>query len=342
MRNAENICLNCEFQLETQLYCPNCGQKATIHNLSLKYILSSFTASFIDFDKKLLHSLKDIWVPNKVSQSFLLGARSTYVNHLRFFLICLAVLFGLIALNMKQLDFNDEKMARQSTLEKVYQDFNDFQATTTINCDTTQLNALKNKLFEELTTETDSTISYHSGVLKVNYSTNSDGIRLSDFYNLPIDTLLAKAEVEGRFETFLIRQISKILKNGSSMASFMVGNMLWGIILSTLLMALFLKLLYRRHHSFYTEHLMQMINFHCIFSLLMSIFLFIDLFTELHPFFYFLAIILSAGHFLVSLKRYYNQSWIKTLFKGVILFNAYIFCLFIVIMMVLGLSILFF
>jgi len=327
MKNAENRCLNCEFQLNDELYCPICGQKTSVHNLSLKYLFSSFSAAFLDFDRKLLSSLKDIWLPNKVSNSFLKGSRRVYVNHLRFFFICLALFFGLIALNMRQLDMNDGDLAKQSAVEQVYNEFTTYEDSNPLSCDTSEWLALKKHLFSEYQLDSDSidnAIDIQSGLLSVNLNSKDDGFRFTDIHNLSQDSILSKYEVEGDFKKFMAKKLIKVFKSGSSVVSFTVGNMFWGIILITILMALILKLFYYRYHSFYAEHLMQMINYHCVFCLLFSVLLFIDLFTTVSTILYFVCFIASGIHLSISLKEYYNQGWFKTIIKGLFLLFSYI------------------
>lgn len=337
MKNAENICLNCDHQLQNELYCPSCGQKTSVHNLSLRYLLSRFYIAFLDFDKKLLLSLRDIWVPNKVSNSFLKGSRDVYVNHLRFFFLSLALLFFLIALNMRQIDMNDDQLLRKSERDKVYAELLQFEENHDLVCDTTQFIALKQQLFR-IDTSDEAVDSLLNGLIKVSGETSM----FDDLYQLEPDSILNKHKIEGDFKRFTTKQFIKVLKNGGSSISFIVGNLFWGLILLTLIMSFVLKLLYIRHHSFFAEHLMQMINSHCILSLCCSVILFLALFRNLNIWLMILAALFSFLYLMVSLKLYYRQGWIKTILKGLMIMFTYIAAMMFVFILVIMFSILFF
>jgi len=342
MKNAENICLNCGNQLLNELYCPNCGQKTSVHNLSLKYLLASFLVAFLAFDKKLLQSLKDIWIPNKIALSFLAGKRSNYVNHLKFFLICLAVLFGLIALNINKLETNEGELARSSTAEKFYNGITDYVDTNPLDCDTLYIKDLKEAVFAEYKNETDSVYVISDNLINLNISNTNRQLNIHDVYNLSQDSLMKKYKLESDFQKFLARQTIKSVKGGRSTINFAIGNMFWGIILMTILMAGFLRLFYLRHHSYYAEHLMQIISYHCIVCLLVSLVLLIDLFIEVPMIAYYVAIVVSALHLMFSLKVYYMQGWIKTIIKAFLILNAYVISLAIIFLLIFFLSFLIF
>ncbi len=342
MKSADNFCLNCDTPLEDQLYCPTCGQKARLKNLSLKYFLSSFYVAFLDFDKKILRSLRDIWVPNKISADFLEGGRRTYVNHLRFFFICLAVTFSLIALNINRLDLDSNELQREAVLYKVLEDIEKLEKDSLEGYNEVFMDTLKSRLFSELSDNQDTTIVIERSGINISINQKDTDFHFDDLYNLEPDSLFRKYQIDGKFNQFLSKQGIKALKNGSSAINFWISNMLWGIILATVLMALVLMVLYFRHKAFYVEHLMQMINFHCILLIISSVLLAIDLFAELHTVCYLIGLFVSLCYLMISLKRYYSQSAIKTILKGSLILFAYMFVISIVLTMILGLSVIFF
>lgn len=341
MKSDENICLNCDNSLQDELYCPICGQKASIRNLSLKYFFSSFMVAFLDFDKKILRSLKDIWVPNKVSNDFLKGGRKTYVNHLRFFFICLAVTFGLIALNMRQLDLGLD-VERKVMLNKILADVEAFEKESHIGYDSIYIDTLKRKIFAELVDYQDTIIKSDNEIVNFSVSSSTGNIDIADIYELKPDSIISKYNIEGNVNKFLTKQGLKVVKNGSSAIKFWISNMLWGIILVTVLMALLLKVLFIRHKSFYVEHLMHMINFHCVLLISLSVLLFIDLFVKMNYFLLFIPVLVSFIYLIVSLKRYYSQSFLKIAAKSTAIGMGYLFFLSLTITLILGVSTIFF
>lgn len=335
-----------------ELYCPSCGQKAKTKNLSLFFFLSAFYIAFLDFDKKMLRSLRDIWIPNKISNSFLSGGRTTYVNHLRFFIICLAVFFGLVALNMRSANLELHDLEKQAILSHMLYEVEELEKKQIASCDTVFLDSLKQRLFSDLTFDGDSTIRVDNNTVDLEFTDKSTSFDLGDIYNMSPDSLLAKYNVTSPTGRFFATQGIKIVKDGGSAVKFWVSNMFWGIILITILMAIFLKIIYYRHHSYYVEHLMHMINFHCVLLILLSVKLLLSLIGELMPglkliqlpefLLTSLMIVLSAVYLNVSLKRYYSQTWLNTIIKAILLLMAYIICISFVIVIILGISVVFF
>lgn len=352
MKSSDNVCLNCEYQLAEELYCPSCGQKARTKNLSLFFFLSTFYIAFLDFDKKMLRSLRDIWIPNKISNSFLSGGRTTYVNHLRFFIICLAVFFGLVALNLRSVDLEFPDLEKQSILNHMLSEVEALEKRQIASCDSIFLDSLKHRLFSDLSFDGDSTIKVDNNIVNLEFSKNSTAFDLGDLYNLSPDSILSKYKVTSPRGQFFATQGIKVVKNGGSAIKFWVSNMFWGIILITILMAIFLKIIYYRHHSFYVEHLMHMINYHCVLMILLSVKLLLNLIGNQFPslrlfslpefFIASLMIFISGVYLNISLKGYYNQSWLNTILKAVILLMAYLFCIMVVIVIILGISVVFF
>lgn len=366
MKNADNICLNCDHRLQDELYCPICGQKARIKNLSLRYLLSTFYVAFLDFDKKLLRSLRDIWIPNKISQNFLSGGRRTYVNHMRFFIVCLASCLTLLALHLKRADLSGIEDLQKSGLKAgLKTKFLEFKKTTGGTCDSLVLDSLSSVLFgwESLEEYDDGeenedvdedgvvmdTISMDGSknVITVNrpvdaeegeISFNNETYNFYDIYNLSPDSIFTKYSIEDPRKQYLLKQGIKTMKNGGTAIGFFISNMLWGILLVTIIMAFVLKLLYLRHKSYFVEHLMHMINYHCVFLISLSVLLLLDLFIEVPGALYFLVILLSGIYLNISLKKYYRQSWIKSIIKAILIFYAYFISFTIAIFLIIGVS----
>lgn len=331
MKNAENICLNCGFQLEDVAYCPSCGQRAHLHDLSFKFMIGHFFEAFINFDKKFFRSLRDIWVPNKINKEFLTGGRSIYVNHLRFFFLSLVIFFGLLTLNIKDKPFLQSDINEKAVLYKAKNEFDSIKVNFAEDCSIEILDSMERKLF--------------SGDLHVNKAYMTIGgtsISHYDAYNLSIDSIYTKYKVEDTWQKLLFARAIKVNNDGGSALKFVIGNMLWGIILLSLIMALFLKLIYFRHHSYYIEHVFHMINYHCVAVLSISLVLICNLFMKIGVAPYLIMGFLSVLYLIYSLKSYYHQGWLKTIIKGIILFIGYVMATSAVAMLILFISIIIF
>ena len=349
MRSADDLCLNCEASLGDDLYCPSCGQKTHRKDLSMSYLLSTFYIAFIDFDKKMLNSLRDIWIPNKISNDFLNGGRLKYINHLRFFLICLVIFFALLAYHIKQIDLDQSALTKEAYTNKVFSEIDSLERSSIYVCDTTFLEELKKRIFVEFidTSSTEEAKNEAFEDMKKGWNsyepdketTNSDTIggiitihsnggeqqfNTDDFFVLDEKAFIEKHEIEKGPYQFLTKQVLKIAKNIASAISFVIGNMFWAIIFTTVVMGIWLKLLYWRSQVFYAEHLMHVINFHIVITILIIILMAIDIFLDVKPVFYWLPILLGFIHLLVSLKKYHFQGWIKTILKGILILMAYL------------------
>lgn len=332
MKSKENTCLNCEQQLDIESYCPNCGQKAIVQDLSLKYLFTTFLSAFINFDAKLLRSLKDVWVPNRISLDFLSGKREQYINHIRFLFICLVIFFGLVSLNLKNHDLNklDSTISEQAILEKSKEEFDSLKVSFSTLCPEPALDSLGSQLFDD---RSNGNFAFFD--VQMNYH---------DAYFLPADSLMNKYKVNGTWKKILFPHALKAYRSSGSITKFVIGNMLWGIIILTLVMAAFLKLIYFRHGSYYIEHVMHIVNFHCIMLILFSVLLIFELFLagEFDGGKYNLVFLITGLHLTYSLKQYYNDKWWKSLIKGFLIFLAYVTALSFVALLIIGVSIMIF
>src|SRR5688572_23676889 len=86
------ICQNCEVTFESK-FCPDCGQKADIHRISIKHIIHDVVHAFTHADKGLLLLVKELLLrPGFVAREFVGGKRKKYFNPLSFLVIASALL----------------------------------------------------------------------------------------------------------------------------------------------------------------------------------------------------------------------------------------------------------
>jgi hypothetical protein len=84
-------CTNCETAFASK-FCPDCGQKADIHRVTIKTVLHDFLHAFTHADKGFLLLVKAlITKPGIVAREFVEGKRKRYFNPLSFLVITSAV-----------------------------------------------------------------------------------------------------------------------------------------------------------------------------------------------------------------------------------------------------------
>ncbi len=73
-------CKNCENQFSGH-FCNNCGQRANIHRINLKYLLHEFFHAFTHLDKGILYTAKTMLVaPGETIRDYLNGKRVRHSN----------------------------------------------------------------------------------------------------------------------------------------------------------------------------------------------------------------------------------------------------------------------
>lgn len=333
-------CLNCKEELRSvDKYCASCGVKATYHNLSLKYLLTSFFESFLNIEYKILRSFRDIWTPNKITNYYLSGQKDQYVHPFRLLFICLVIFFGLAAYSLKESDLGNP-----------YEEIYNIAANKTIS----QLDTLKEDFQlaeEQLLIDSLKVLLSTGGKSYDNVNINAFGVNLKD-YGIKKSDVFLKSEEEviaqfpkdlTMFEYLIAKQQIKVIKNNTGALTFIVGNMLWGIILLTLVMAWVLKGLYIRHSSYYAEHVVQLTNFHSVALVVITIYSIGNYFYgEAIPYVSFVILLYLIWYWIYGFSRFYSQGILMTICKSFVFLIVYIVILSMIALMILLLSLLFF
>lgn len=84
-------CANCESVFDSK-FCPNCGQKAEIHRITIKSVVHDFVHAFTHADKGFVLLIKRLIThPGVVAKEFVAGKRKKYFNPLSFLVITSAI-----------------------------------------------------------------------------------------------------------------------------------------------------------------------------------------------------------------------------------------------------------
>jgi len=319
-----HICLSCNNPLSDNIqFCPNCGQKAIYNNLSIKYLFKNFFDSFLNFDVKLLRSLRDVWIPNKMVKAYISGNRTSYLNPFRFYFISLLIFFALVSLNMKKASLGDEEAHAFKYELQEYDNFSAIKPSIdSISGNIGLSDSIEVKLFSRRIRNADrDSNELNMSIIKA----QTYKISRKDKFTMEPDSLIKHYNIEGSVNQFFLKQMVKIELEPGMMLRHSVSNMLWGIILITVIIAFVLKLLYIRHSIYYVEHFFLVSHFHCLTLILVSVLFLLKIFVKLPDFLFGTAITIGALHFIYSLKSYTNQGWFKTIIKTIFIFFSYIF-----------------
>lgn len=86
------ICKNCAAIVETK-FCPECGQKAELHRISIGHLLHDVIHAVTHADKGFLLLVKQLLIhPGTIAKEYVEGKRKKYFNPLTFLVISSAIL----------------------------------------------------------------------------------------------------------------------------------------------------------------------------------------------------------------------------------------------------------
>ncbi len=339
MTDQDKSCLNCGADLSLgDKYCLHCGQKARHFDLSIKNIITSFIAVFFNVDNKVFQTIKDLYIPNKITQAFVKGNTKRYVHPFKTLFISLIILFFAISQLIKDLDMNqgDNYYKSQLKMEQAYQ-LDALAGKSWLTSDN-YVDSLKMLLLGKKSNPAQDTFDFNFDINNTDYA-QKYGITVKDVYSLKEGELLDKYKVEGFFDRLAVRQILRSSRDKDKTLRFFINNMLWGIVIVLFLGSFIFYLLYLRHKTYYQEHVMMLANYFTITFLPISLILIFSPKTSWlgNSIPYLLAF--TSLFFVYSLKKYFKQSWFKTLLKSMLLAIALFAILIIVVIVIFLISV---
>jgi hypothetical protein len=148
-----------------------------------------------------------------------------------------------------------------------------------------------------------------------------------DYGHMTTNQLLDTYKIQGTITRTIATQMLKVAGSGKTVLYYLLDKSIYGLLFMLPVFALFYQLLYIRQKRYYVEHLVFNFHIHTAVFFFLSVFLLTlrvtgnveneNLWT---PFLF-----LSFLYILVATKRYYQQGWIKTVFKVSVLSVLYTF-----------------
>lgn len=299
---SPHLCLNCGRQLHGE-YCSHCGQEHTESAVPGHEMLREFLKDEFHFDFRIIRTIFPLlFKPGFLSSEYVAGRRVRYVPPLRTYVFISIILFGLIAMQAKKsplINTDDITAGKEENKPKAPVDLN-----FTIGNDTAKV------LIEDTTLTAgelrDSVLSELEAALG-----DSAGRQESSFEKKAKHGLLKLLEDKEKFTEHLLER--------SAQAMFLLMPLL----------ALILKLLYLRRKRRYMEHLVFALHSHAHSFLMFALASAGTLagWAWLQPWLKWPLIAIPV-YFFLAMKRFYGQSWGKTLAKYLLLLGAYGLALF--------------
>ncbi len=284
--NASDTCLNCQAPLSGEKkFCSSCGQENTRTNVPFSVLLAEVVENFFNFDSRLFRTLKVlVRYPGRLTADFNSGKRACYVSPLRLY-ISMSVLFFLV------LSINQEREFRRLSINK-------------------QMDQQKSK----------------NGKITIGLVSRSYVLTVEELKKIPdltdaqLDSLIIAKNGKPEWLTrVMFRQVPKLITDDGTarFSEKLVSNVSVGMFLLMPFFGGLLTLFFRKSAPFYVQHLIHSIHLHAAFFLFFFIVECITWLTDYSV----VGIVLFFGLIYIwfSLRRVYQQSWIKTTWKLLLL-----------------------
>lgn len=302
----EGLCPNCEHPVNGS-YCSNCGQSVKDFHRPFFSVVSESLGDALSLDNRLFHTLLPLIVrPGFIIKEFMKGRRIRYTPPFRLYLFLTFFAFLLLSHNhrpetesQKNITFQNgdgEQVEVLSFLEEaILQD--------SIEVDSLDKKARLKGNFFNVDFDTKPVVEMDSIPTSTEKADNSDLLtqnkaikNLIEMWHLNPDLLIDLA----------LKKLSQLLL----------------VVLPVF--ALFLALFYIRRKRYLLEHLLISLNFHSyifVIVILSELILLIQI-EAIRQFAFYLYLLIPIQLFL-TLKLYYQQSWIKTFVKFLLLSFIY-------------------
>lgn len=316
-------CLNCGQPLRgDDNFCSACGQKNNGKALNFSFFVKETIANLFSYDSRLWRSVLTILrSPAKLSQEYIAGKRSQYVNPFRFYLVVLFVFLLVINLTNKIEAYKSLRISQVEGAKNISQ-------VSFINIDDISVNGEKIKNEKDMLKAVNTTHidSIPTMLGKLTYSLTIFTLFSKKHQDLPTNVALDSLSTQGfkknKWNAFLYERAKEIGKQGKS---GMVQKAFSNYPIFSLFIIPILALLFKLFHSWkkhsYMKHLVFVFHEQTMFFILLSLFYLLASFIpdpnaknfNMIPIFGFVI------YDFIAYKRYYNYKWLLASFKYVLL-----------------------
>ncbi|WP_046755539.1 DUF3667 domain-containing protein [Kordia jejudonensis] len=346
MTTETKQCSNCEYQLTRyHNYCPNCGQKVD-DKLSMRVLFHNTIMNYFSVDARFFRSFIPLLIkPGHLAKEFVSGKRLLYLHPAQFYLFASIVFFFLfsIATRSSQQNFDNSLKETFGNEKQIIAEANrvrdsirkaiELQAENMEGEDSLAIAKMKNLLKPELP-ENDSLATKSTKKRKANingrflgFNFDTDLLDSLERSNATIDEKLKAVgyqDDDGVFAKFVGKQIIKFRQNkGVGLLKAFFDTIPISMFFLIPIFAFLLKILYRKRGRF-AHHMVFSFYYFAFMFLASSIILIINYIVDIPDGIDFLLIISTFFYLLLSLRRFYEQGYIKTLLKTCILSFVYL------------------
>ncbi|WP_420573916.1 DUF3667 domain-containing protein [Kordia sp.] len=350
MSTETKHCQNCDYQLtEYHNFCPNCGQKVD-DKLSMRVLFHNTIMNYFSVDARFFRSFIPLLIkPGYLAKQYVTGKRLMYLHPAQFYLFASIVFFFIfsIATRATQQGFEDglrDSFGKEKAIIKETERLRDSvqlalkaQAATMEGKDSLVIQQLADGIKGKNKTPIDS-IQLDSTKKKQNIRGSVIG------YNFDTDLLdslqdagastdeklkaIGYKESDSWFSKFVGKQIIKLRENkGVGIFKAFLDTIPISMFFLIPIFALLLKILYRKRGRF-AHHMVFSFYYFAFMFLASSIIIVTNYIVDIPDSIDFFLIVSTFFYLILSLKRFYEQGYIKTFFKTFIL--SFIYLIFVI------------
>lgn len=306
------ICRNCNTEFQGK-YCPNCGQILKEFDKPFSILIYDFMGTVFAFDARFFKTIKAVlFRPGKFSFDYMNGKRASYMKPFQFYVFISFVFFLLLNIQTKRFINLDEDRALpvvQDTLQ-------------TENIQTTLIDTpLSGNRSDSLMSNTIVTDNLEDS----DKPKKKQLISLEDLEKVKAH-LQKDLEKDGKseFHKCVTQNAIKMLGYPTVFISKIYKYFSWSFFIVMPIFAFWLWLIFYKKRKYYSGHFIYSLNTHAttflIFTLIIAIkLLFPDNESSIENYLFWLIPV----YVWLGMKKYYNQSIIKTTFKFLLLSFIY-------------------
>ena len=334
-------CLNCGTKL-LDVYCHHCGQKDIPRRQTMRELIENFIGSFYSFESKFFRTVRYLlFKPGFLPIEYTAGKRESYYHPARAY-VFISFVFFLLFFSLPDGDEVDDKPMSKTDQEEFNKGMDEMRkglykaGLDSVLVDSIYMASMKDSVAVDLV--------YKPGEEKpIIKKKKPNSINFSDIeyksfaeYDSSQNTL-PEEERDGWFVRMASRraiELTERYKDDNSGKRFSEDfqeafSSQFSTVLFYLLpvFALLFKLLYVRRDFYYSEHLVFAIYYYNFFYLTASAHLLFGLIPWAGEVINFIIVLWMIAYLPVAMKRMYNQSWRKTIFKFALFSFMFLICL---------------
>lgn len=296
-------CENCSHEFKGH-FCPACGQEVAEFNRPFGFIFYDFMGNFFAFDTRFYRTFWQLlFRPGFLTVEFFKGKRVRYSPPFRIFIFLSFVLFLLLEI-ITQHGINQILTADADKIDLAISGDSLKQETKMLLKSEENLTEEKDSIKEEDEEEGFSSKSLKASDIRDALMKEADRLEK----NLPEIT-----DPEKRKEQMTHIQM---FRNPELVVTKALKYLSWAFFILLPAFALILKFFYIRRKQLFIRHLFFSIHLHSyLFFILILVFLLNFLFESGTDLISLLLLIAFPVYFILALRKFYRQSWGKTIFK---------------------------